>query len=124
MRTRVPSPRELADRLRRRPYGLRERLVITFTLVAVTASALVAAIGYQLVKGSLIHRTERAAVLDVTRTLEQIAVPVGELWPGELPPTNEEIAELRDSLGGPAREVIVEYDGAVYTEGAVAAAGG
>ena len=32
------------------PTGLRGRLVITFTLVAVTASSLVAGIGYELVK--------------------------------------------------------------------------
>lgn len=111
---RLPEPVRVLTRMR---TGLRERLVITFILVAVAASALVAGIGYQLVKSSLIARTERAAVSDVTRTLEQISLPIGVLWPGELPPSSDEIAELRNSLGGYGREVIIEYEGAVYTEG-------
>ncbi|SDQ47246.1 two-component system, OmpR family, sensor histidine kinase MtrB [Thermostaphylospora chromogena] len=111
---RLPGPVRALTRVR---TGLRERLVITFILVAVAASALVAGIGYQLVKSSLIARTERAAVSDVTRTLEQISLPIGVLWPGELPPSSDEIAELRSSLGGYGREVIIEYEGAVYTEG-------
>ncbi|MCG5216808.1 sensor histidine kinase [Streptosporangium sp. KLBMP 9127] len=102
--------------LRRMPTGLRTRLVITFTLVAVTASALVAGIGYQLVRNALINRTERAALSDVTRTLEQITVPMGDLWPGELPPTSEELAEVQKTLGGPGREVIVRYQSTVYPD--------
>jgi two-component system sensor histidine kinase MtrB len=102
--------------LRRVPTGLRGRLVITFTLVAVTASALVAGIGYQLVKNALINRTQRAAVSDVARTLEQITLPIGGLWPGELPPTSDELAEVHQSLGGPGREVVVRYQDAVYPD--------
>ncbi|GLW07367.1 two-component sensor histidine kinase [Microtetraspora sp. NBRC 13810] len=122
-RTPWPAPRRRRPALwarralagvRRVPTGLRGRLVVTFTLVAITASALVAGIGYQLVKSALVSRTERATVSDVTRRLEQIPFPIGSLWPGELPPTHEEITELQQSLAGPGRQVIVEYNGTIY----------
>ncbi|MDF5754742.1 HAMP domain-containing sensor histidine kinase [Spongiactinospora sp. TRM90649] len=98
----------------RRPTGLRGRLVITFILVAMTASALVAGIGYTLVKSALINRTESAAVSDVLNTLEQITVPIGALWPGELPPTGEDLNNVHRSLGAPGREVIVSYQESIY----------
>ncbi|MFI0422347.1 sensor histidine kinase [Spongiactinospora sp. 9N601] len=106
---------EALRRAWRRPTGLRGRLVITFALVAMSASALVAGIGYTLVKTALVSRTERAAVSDVTNTLEQISVPIGALWPGELPPTGEDLSAVHRSLRAPGREVILTYQEAIYS---------
>ncbi|GII93178.1 sensor histidine kinase [Sinosporangium siamense] len=99
------------------PTGLRVRLVITFTLVAVAASALVASMGYELAKNALTKRTEDVAVTSVVTVLERITVPLGSLWPGELPPTAQDLEELRSSLGGSGRQVVMEYADNVYGAG-------
>ncbi|MEU0570659.1 HAMP domain-containing sensor histidine kinase [Nonomuraea sp. NPDC005983] len=101
----------------RLPTGLRARLVITFTLVAVGASVLVATIGFELAKGALIERAENSSIDLVTRELERIAFPVGKLRPGEAAPTTTELATVSTALSGPGRSVIVEYRNLAYAEG-------
>ncbi|WP_214416509.1 sensor histidine kinase [Sphaerisporangium fuscum] len=97
---------------RRRPTGLRGRLVITFILVAVTASALVAGIGYQLVRRALLDRAESSATVDVTDVLQRISLPIGTsdlLWPTDTVITESDLADITESLGGPDRQVILIY---------------
>ncbi|WP_424536273.1 sensor histidine kinase [Sphaerisporangium viridialbum] len=97
---------------RRRPTGLRGRLVITFVLVAVTASALVAGIGYQLVRRALLDRVESSATVDVKSVLERVSLPIGTsdlLWPTDAVVTESDLTNLADSLGGPDRQVILKY---------------
>ncbi|MCW2878596.1 MAG: histidine kinase [Sphaerisporangium sp.] len=97
---------------RRRPTGLRGRLVITFILVAVTASALVAGIGYQLVRRALLDRVENSATVDVRDVLQRISLPIGTsdlLWPTDAVVTESDLNSLTESLGGPDRQVILKY---------------
>ncbi|MGW4425571.1 ATP-binding protein [Streptosporangium sp. NPDC004631] len=103
--------------MRRIHTGLRARLVITFTLIAVAASSLVAVIGYELVKSRLIERTEQVAVHDVRDTLEGIRVPIGAVWPGNSPPTDAEINVLQKSLRTPNGGVVVRYEDYLYPDG-------
>ncbi|MEZ0073451.1 sensor histidine kinase [Planotetraspora sp. GP83] len=94
------------------PTGLRARLVITFTVVAVTASAMVAGLGYQLVRKELIERAVRGAVADVRDKLSKITLPVGAsdvVWPSDTTVTDEDLAGLVSALNGPDRTVIVTY---------------
>ncbi|WP_239514526.1 sensor histidine kinase [Streptosporangium sp. 'caverna'] len=97
--------------------GLRGRLVIIFTLIAITASALVAGIGYELVKRRVIDRAEQVAVSDVRDTLEGIRVPIGALWPGDSPPTNAQISTLQKSLRSQGGKVVVRYENYLYPDG-------
>ncbi|TDD52893.1 HAMP domain-containing histidine kinase [Nonomuraea terrae] len=101
----------------RKPTGLRARLVITFTLVAVTATLAVATIGYELAKSALVTRTETTALDLVTRELSSITFPIGTLRPGEAAPTHRELEVLAHALSGPGRTVLVEYRGTVASEG-------
>ncbi|WP_436761791.1 ATP-binding protein [Streptosporangium sp. V21-05] len=102
----------------RRMYtGLRGRLVITFTLIAVTASAVVAVIGYEFVKNSMIRRAEHVAVSEVRDILEGSRLPVGALWPGDSPPTDEEISALQRSLRPQGGRVVVRYENYPYPDG-------
>jgi two-component system sensor histidine kinase MtrB len=92
--------------------GLRLRLVITFTLVAVTASLMVAGLGYQLVRKELIDRAETSAVDDVRDTLSKITFPLGTgevVSPGESPVTDDDLANLVNALAASDRTVIVTY---------------
>ncbi|WP_217708331.1 sensor histidine kinase [Nonomuraea rhodomycinica] len=109
--------KKLLGRVVRLPTGLRARLVITFTLVAVTASVLVATIGFELAKTALVERAEDTAVDVVERELDRIAFPIGRLRPGEAPPTAKNLEELGQSLDGPGRGVVVEYRGLLYADG-------
>jgi two-component system sensor histidine kinase MtrB len=96
------------------PTGLRSRLVVAFTLVAVTASALVAVLGYQLVRRELLDRAERSAVAEVLDALAKITLPVGAsdvVWPSDSTVTDEDLADLVHALNGPDRVVIVTYGG-------------
>ncbi|GGK68725.1 two-component sensor histidine kinase [Sphaerisporangium melleum] len=96
----------------RRPTGLRGRLVITFVLVAMTASALVAGIGYQLVRRALLDRAETSAVEDVRDVLQRISLPLGTsdlVWPADGVVTDADLTELAESLSGPDRQVILKY---------------
>lgn len=104
--------------MRRIYTGLRGRLVITFTLIAVTASALVAVIGYELVKNRLVERAEQVAVNEVRDTLEGIRVPIGAVWPGDSPPTDAEISVLQKGLRTPGGVVVVRYENYLYPDGA------
>lgn len=97
--------------------GLRGRLVITFTLIAVTASAVVAGIGYEFVKSRMIGRAEQVAVSNVRDILEGSRVPVGALWPGDGPPTDEEISALQKSLRPQGGKVVVRYEDYPYPDG-------
>ncbi|SDJ54226.1 two-component system, OmpR family, sensor histidine kinase MtrB [Nonomuraea maritima] len=99
------------------PTGLRARLVITFTLVAVTATLVVAGIGYELAKSALVTRAESTAIDLVTRQLSGITFPVGTLRPGEAAPTQRELDRLAQTFNGPGRSVVVEYDGMVSSNG-------
>ncbi len=99
------------------PTGFRARLIITFTLVAVTASVLVATIGFELAKGALIKRTEDSAVDLVTRQLNQVSFPIGRLRPGEAEPGTRELANLAQTLDGPGRNVVLEYGELTHTDG-------
>lgn len=99
------------------PTGLRARLVITFTLVAVTASLLVATIGYELAKTALVSREEKSAVDLVTRELTRITFPVGKLQKGEAPPTTKELGQVASALAGPGRSVLVEYGTLIAADG-------
>ncbi|GAA4223098.1 two-component system sensor histidine kinase MtrB [Streptosporangium album] len=98
--------------------GLRGRLIITFTLIAVTASALVAGIGYELVKRRVIDLAENVAVSEVRDTLEGIRVPIGALWPGDSPPTDVQISTLQKSLRVRNGGVVVRYETYLYPDGA------
>ncbi|MEQ4716748.1 HAMP domain-containing sensor histidine kinase [Nonomuraea sp. B19D2] len=99
------------------PTGLRARLVITFTLVAVTASTLVATIGFELAKTALVTRAENTSLDLVTRELSGITFPVGKLQPGEAAPTTKDLERVTAALSGPGRSVLVEYGNMVSTEG-------
>ncbi|MFI6296154.1 ATP-binding protein [Nonomuraea sp. NPDC050790] len=101
----------------RAPTGLRARLIITFTLVAVAASVMVATIGYELAKAALIGRAEDGAVDLVTRELRQITFPVGTLRQGEAAPDYRDLQQLADALNGPGRSVALEYGHLSYSEG-------
>ncbi|MFC4008255.1 ATP-binding protein [Nonomuraea purpurea] len=102
------------------PTGLRARLVITFTLVAVTASVLVATIGYELAKAALITRAENTSLDLVTRELADISFPIGRLRPGEAAPTDKELGIVANALNGPGRGVLVEYGTLIASEGPMA----
>ncbi|WP_433498002.1 sensor histidine kinase [Sphaerimonospora sp. CA-214678] len=94
------------------PSGLRARLVITFMLVAATASIMVAGLGYQLVRQEILERTERAAVADVRETLPKIKLPVGIgeiIWTGAATVTEADLADVVAALGAQERTVIVTY---------------
>lgn len=103
--------------MKRAYTGLRGRLVITFTLIAVTASALVAGIGYELVKRRVIDLAEKVAVSEVRDTLEGIRVPIGALWPGDSPPTDAQISTLQKSLRLRNGGVVVRYETYIYPDG-------
>jgi two-component system sensor histidine kinase MtrB len=95
-----------------RPTGLRGRLVITFTVVAVTASVLVAGIAYQLVRQELLRRVEQAEVTDVRNVLERITLPVGTtdlLWPSGASVTESDLNAIVESLAAPDRQVVVRH---------------
>ncbi|WP_182899913.1 cell wall metabolism sensor histidine kinase WalK [Microbispora sp. H10830] len=94
------------------PTGLRARLVITFLLVAVTASAMVAGLGYQIVRRGLLERAERGAVADVRETLSRITLPIGAsdvVWPSDTTVTDEDLGGVVQALEAPDRTVIVTY---------------
>ncbi|HEY9525102.1 MAG TPA: ATP-binding protein [Thermopolyspora sp.] len=96
------------------PTGLRGRLVITFTMVAVTASVLVAGIAYQLVRQELLRRTEQSEVADVRNVLERLTLPIGTtdlLWPSGASVTENDLTAIVESLSGPDRRVVVRYGG-------------
>ncbi|MFC7647741.1 hypothetical protein ACFQX6_50060 [Streptosporangium lutulentum] len=97
--------------------GLRGRLIIIFILIAITSSALVAGIGYEIVKRRVIEHAEQVAVSDVRDTLGGISVPIGALWPGDGPPTNAEISTLQKSLRAQGRKVVVRYEDHLYADG-------
>ncbi|QYC44981.1 Sensor histidine kinase MtrB [Nonomuraea coxensis DSM 45129] len=99
------------------PTGLRARLVITFTLVAVTASMLVATIGFELAKTALVTRTERTSMDLVVRELGGLDFPVGRLRPGEAAPTSKELNHLAQTLSAPGRSVVIEYGDLVSVTG-------
>lgn len=101
----------------RLPTGLRARLVITLTLVAVAASVLVATIGFELAKAALVKRAEDSAVDLVTRELRGITFPIGRLRQGEAAPGPRELAALAGALDGPGRSVVVEYGELLYSDG-------
>ncbi|GAA3442240.1 sensor histidine kinase [Planomonospora venezuelensis] len=103
--------------MRRIYTGLRGRLVLTFTLIAVAASALVAGIGYELVKRRVIERAEQVAVADVRDTLTGSRLPIGALWPGDSPPTDLEITALQKSLRVHNGAVVVRYEEYLYSDG-------
>lgn len=92
----------------RLPTGLRARLVITFTLVAVGASALVAGIGYELAKAALVKRSEDSAVALVVRELSRIDFPIGIRRPTEVKTTYEDLRTLAVALGSPDRSVVIQ----------------
>ncbi|MEV5411551.1 ATP-binding protein [Thermopolyspora sp. NPDC052614] len=95
-----------------RPTGLRGRLVITFTVVAVMASVLVASIAYQLVRQELLRRTEHAEVTGVRTVLERITLPIGTtdlLWPSGASVTEADLNAIVESLAAPDRQVVVRY---------------
>jgi two-component system sensor histidine kinase MtrB len=94
------------------PTGLRGRLVITFTVVAVTASVLVAGIAYQLVRQELLRRTEQSEVADVRNVLERLTLPIGTtdlLWPSGASVTEDDLTAIVESLSGPDRQVVVRH---------------
>ncbi|MFB4279299.1 MULTISPECIES: ATP-binding protein [unclassified Nonomuraea] len=99
------------------PTGLRARLVITFTLVAVAAALVVATIGFELAKTALVTRAETTSLDLVTRELGSVTFPVGKLRPGEAAPTSKELDRLAHALSGPGRSVLVEYHGLIAAEG-------
>ncbi|WP_327089438.1 HAMP domain-containing histidine kinase [Nonomuraea sp. NBC_01738] len=101
----------------RLPTGLRARLVITFTLVAVAASVMVATIGFELAKAALVKRAEDSAVDLVTRELGRITFPVGALRQGEAPPDSRQLQSLANLLNGPGRSVVIEYDDQTIADG-------
>ncbi len=94
------------------PTGLRGRLVITFTVVAVTASVLVAGIAYQLVRQELLRRTEQSEVASVRNVLERLTLPIGTtdlLWPSGASVTEEDLTAIVESLSGPDRQIVVRH---------------
>ncbi|MBX6381439.1 MAG: HAMP domain-containing histidine kinase [Microbispora sp.] len=94
------------------PTGLRARLVITFLLVAVTASAMVAGLGYQIIRRGLLDRAERDTVADVRETLSKITLPIGAsdvVWPSDSTVTEEDLSGMVQALEAPERTVIVTY---------------
>ncbi|MFF0773966.1 ATP-binding protein [Nonomuraea wenchangensis] len=99
------------------PTGLRARLVITFTLVAVTASMLVATIGFELAKTALVTRTERTSMDLVVRELGGVDFPVGRPRPGEAAATSKELNRLAQTMSAPGRSVVVEYGDLVSVTG-------
>ncbi|MEU8323178.1 HAMP domain-containing sensor histidine kinase [Nonomuraea sp. NPDC048881] len=99
------------------PTGLRARLVITFTLVAVTASTLVATIGFELAKTALVTRAETTSLDLVTRELGRITFPVGKLRPGEAAPSMKELDQVVRTLSSPGRSVLVEYGNLLSADG-------
>ncbi|GIH99019.1 sensor histidine kinase [Planobispora takensis] len=103
--------------MRRIYTGLRGRLVIAFTLIAVAASALVAVIGYELVKNRVIERAEYTAAANVRDTLTGSRFPISALWPGDSPPTDMEITVLQKSLRVPGGAVVVRYEDFLYADG-------
>lgn len=94
----------------RLPTGFRARLVITFTLVALAASVLVAGIGYELAKAALVRRTEDSAIALVVRELSRIDFYIGISANDRNKPTEEDLSHLAQSLGSPARSVAMVYD--------------
>ncbi|MEV4221766.1 HAMP domain-containing sensor histidine kinase [Nonomuraea sp. NPDC049725] len=101
----------------RLPTGFRARLVITFTLVAVTASVLVATIGFELAKSALVKRAEDSAVDLISRELSRITFPIGRLRPGEAAPSTRELGYLTQALDGPGRSVVIEYGNLTNADG-------
>lgn len=101
----------------RLPSGLRARLVITFTLVAVAASVIVATIGFELAKSALVTRAEKTSIDLVTRELGRITFPVGRLRAGEAAPTTRELNAIGRVLDGPGRSVFIEYGNLTYANG-------
>ncbi|NUR84965.1 MAG: HAMP domain-containing protein [Nonomuraea sp.] len=101
----------------RLPTGLRARLVIYFTLVAVTASVIVATIGFELAKSALVNRAESASIDLVSRELNRITFPIGRLRPGEAAPTTSELDQLGAALDSPGRTVLVEYQNLSHADG-------
>ncbi|NUR92415.1 MAG: HAMP domain-containing histidine kinase [Nonomuraea sp.] len=99
------------------PTGLRARLVITFTLVAVTASTLVATIGFELAKTALVTRAETTSIDLVDRELGRISFPVGRLRPGEAEPSMKELDQVVLTLSSPGRSVLVEYGNLLSADG-------
>ncbi|MFF3665165.1 ATP-binding protein [Microtetraspora malaysiensis] len=96
------------------PTGLRGRLVVTFLLVAITASAAVAGLGYQLVGRELLDRVERTSISDVRETLSRVSLPVGAsdvVWPSDSTVTDDDLGDLVSALNGPDRVVLVSYGG-------------
>ncbi|MFI6325331.1 ATP-binding protein [Nonomuraea sp. NPDC050556] len=94
----------------RLPTGFRARLVITFTLVAVAASVLVAGIGYELAKAALIQRTEDSAIALVTRELTRIDFPIGYRSATDSDPSHADMQKLASSLNGSGRYVAIVND--------------
>ena len=94
------------------PTGLRARLVITFLLVAITASAMVAGLGYQIIRRGLLERAERSAVADVRDTLSRLTLPIGAsevVWPSDDTITDEDLDRVVRALEAPERTVIMTY---------------
>ncbi|GAA0949274.1 HAMP domain-containing sensor histidine kinase [Nonomuraea longicatena] len=101
----------------RAPTGLRARLILTFTLVAVAASVLVATIGYELAKAALVNRAEETAVDLVTRELRQVTFAVGTLRQGERAPEAKDLQNLAAALNAKGRTVAIEYGQVTYSDG-------
>ncbi|MEV0588896.1 HAMP domain-containing sensor histidine kinase [Nonomuraea sp. NPDC050310] len=102
--------------MNRLPTGLRARLVITFTLVAVISSFLVASIGFELAKNALVKRTEDNTVELMTRELVKIKFPFGRLREGEERPRDADLQHLANELDTPGGHVIVVYERNVYSD--------
>ena len=96
--------------------GLRARLVVTFTLVAITASALLAGIGYELAKSAMIERSTQSAKDTLTSQLQRINFAVGELQSGEVQPSGQDLENLVAALEGSGRHVLVEYQGQQFQD--------
>ncbi|MBO3752272.1 HAMP domain-containing protein [Streptosporangiaceae bacterium NEAU-GS5] len=95
-----------------RRTGLRSRLVVTFTIVAVIASAMVAGIGYQLVRRELLTRATTSAIENLRDGLDRMTLPVGTSdlqWPTDTSVTDQDLADVAASLSGPDRQVVLEY---------------
>ena len=94
------------------PTSLRARLVITFTLVAISASVMVAGLGYQLVRRELLGRVEQHTVAEVRDTLSTITLPIGTadvVWASGSTITDGDLRDLVAALDGPRRDVIITY---------------
>ncbi|GAA4097257.1 sensor histidine kinase [Nonomuraea soli] len=98
------------------PAGLRARLVITFTGVAVISSVLVASIGFELAKNALIKRTEDSSIELMTRQLQKIEFPIGKLHEGESDATDLDLQHLADQLDTPGSHVILTYGRNLYSD--------